>query len=97
MSIKQIPKTLAAEINAKSIVSFKVNSFKLSPPLFIVSMKFSRFLTSHTKLNLGCVGMLLNIPDKTVETQGCSPSANLSMGSWYSEIAELYPAIVLYL
>ena len=41
--------------------------------------------------------MLLNIPDKTVETQGCSPIANLSMGSWYSEIAELYPAIVLYL
>ena len=89
MSRKLIPKTLAAEINAKSIVSFKVNSFKLSPPLSIVSIKSSTFLTSHTKLILGCIGMLLNIPDKSVETQCCSPIVNLSMGSWYSEIANL--------
>ena len=89
MSRKLIAKTLAVEINAKSSVSFKVNSFKLSPPLVIVSMKSSRFLTSHTKLNLGCVRMSLNITDKSVETQGFSSIVNLSMGSWYSEIADL--------
>ena len=39
--------TLAAEVNAKTIVRFKVDSFKISPSLFIVSRKFSIFLISY--------------------------------------------------
>lgn len=89
MSIKLTSETLADEVNATSIVSFKGNSFKLSSSLFIVSKKPSTFLTSDIKINLGCVDLLLNILDKSVKTLGCSPTVNLSMRLWYSEIVNL--------
>ena len=89
MSIKLTSETLADEVNAKSIVSFKGNSFKQSPSLFIVSKKTSTFLTSDTKINLACVDLLLKILDKSVKTLGCSPTVNLSMHLWYSEIVNL--------
>ena len=85
MSIKLTSETLADEVNAKSIVSFKGNSFKQSPSLF----KTSTFLTSDTKINLACVDLLLKILDKSVKTLGCSPTVNLSMHLWYSEIVNL--------
>lgn len=37
MSKKVISEPLAAEVNAKSIVNFKVNYFKLGRSLFIIS------------------------------------------------------------
>ena len=72
MSRKLISEALTAETNANSIVSFRVNSFKLSASLLIASQKSSTFLRSHAKLNVSCVDLLLNIPDKSVKTLGCS-------------------------
>ena len=73
-------KLISEALVAQNIVSFKANSFKLSPLLFIVSKKSSTSLISHTKLNLGFVGLLLNIQDKSVKTLGCSPTYQWSRG-----------------
>ena len=89
-------KPISEALKAKSMVNFKVDSFKLSPSLFTVSKKSSTFLIYHSKINLGRVGLLLNIPDQSTENLGCSPTVNLPMGSWYAEIADLSPVIVLY-
>ena len=72
MPRKLISEALTAETNANSIVSFRVNSFKLSASLLIDSQKSSKFLRSHAKSNVSCVDLLLNIPDKSIETLGCS-------------------------
>ena len=72
MSRKLISEALTAETNANSIVSFRVNYFKLSASMLIASQKSSKFLRSHAKLNVSCVELLLNIPDKSVKTLGCS-------------------------
>ena len=88
---------LEADVKASNLVSFNVNIFVLNKSFGGRHFKhFKTVSTSHTKEYLGFGGLLLNTPVIKLQTFGCFPTLNPSIGSWNAEMLDLRALIVPY-
>ena len=81
--------SLAADLNAESIVNFNVKFFRLRSLSYskVVKNSITRF-TSQIKVYFGWEGLLLKIPDRGTATLEFKPTGMSPMGSWYTKIAD---------
>ena len=93
-----ISDALAADVNAKARSIFMLNAWVRDPYQNLKLEKKSKtFTIYHIKLNFGCAGFLLKMPERRAEIISFSRTGILRIGSWQVEIADPYPARVLYL
>ena len=97
MSRLFISEHLEADVKASNTVSFNVNIFALNKSFGGRHFKYFKTVsTSHTKQYLGFGGLLLNTPVIKLQTFGCFPTLNPSIGSWNAEMLDLCVLILLY-
>ena len=88
---------LGIQVSAVSMVAFMANCLVVSDVFSgIAFMYLITCCTSHTAANLGCGGLLLLIAFSSCLVLGCFPTCIPSIRGWYSDMADLWPFIVLY-
>ena len=93
-----ISDALAADVNAKARSILMLNAWVRDPYHNLKLAKKSKtFTIYHIKLNSGCAGFLLKMPERKAKIISFSRIGIPRIGSWQVEIADPYPARAVYL